>query len=945
MVRFTMSVRCAHCFYVVQHPWLAAFGYVKVGYTRNPWRRLNTVSFTTCFTPEWSYFSVFECEGIKEAFLLEQAVLYVFEDVRVSQRELIKCDPQPVVDVARRICDKLNLNALLKAEPEYHLNTNGSLSPTGSQTDKSVGQTVEELQSSTCILRGHVEKLKELRDSMRDDGFFSSYLGSSGMQQEESKDNITAEESECVFSDEEGVDALTDEEVEGELDYDFEDLAAPDEAYTITALRPYQAEAVDRCLAELERSGAALCQMACRCGKTPVAFKIIQHYIEKVSPIAVLFLVPSLGLLRQTVKKLYGYGLRRVNFLLIGSCAETVMLDDGYALTMTTDAETIKNTISSSTSQLVVISTYHSSHIVCTMTGFNLAVFDECHRVCGSATPTNFNSVLLHSPCKRKLFLTATPAYNTPLRMDQVNLFGNIAYRYYLREGIDAGYVNPFSLRIILGEGMEDMNPYFFEAMKLVDKMIVYCGSIKHATELKVRLGEPPPGDVKPFVVLLAHSKMPSAVVSDVLRKFTVHKRCILLNVRLFQEGIEIPDLNAVFFAAPRRSPRDIVQSICRPLNKMDGKPSSYVFLPATIDKKLPADHPVNLEKFSELVPFTDALMDEDPVFFEYLIDPQKVSYDIDVVGVRSLELSSGKIRKFVLPALRRGVRYTNQGRDRLHRATSLPWKAAFGELKRIVLECNRYPKNNDAWVIGERSISMMMFLKFVRKGYQQYLDGKTSSLQMYQIRDLESLPLWKTYGLHGPYPWEECMHTLQRYLERHGHVPPLDVHKGGYVGLDATPLERLCGALMNVNQHDGHDRMTLDPRKQLDLDKICLAHGLKWRRRRDSDGKALLGEKTFISESYAEFKRKYEEGDTAFLAYVREHFPGYPEKHERMEDPRNLNMGRVPPRHVSRGALEDARVEEKVMCRICRKHIPLRLWERHLTTRAHQSKLGRKDG
>lgn len=98
---------------------------------------------------------------------------------------------------------------------------------------------------------------------------------------------------------------------------------------------------------------------------------------------------------------------------------------------------------------------------------------------------------------------------------------------------------------------------------------------------------------------------------------------------------MEIADLNAVFFAAPRYSSRDIIQSICRPLNKLPHKPHSYVFLPAAFDHKKKEGHPINLQNFSTLVPFTDALMDEDPSLFEYMIDPYNKRYDINVVGVR----------------------------------------------------------------------------------------------------------------------------------------------------------------------------------------------------------------------------------------------------------------------------------------------------------------------
>ncbi|ORC92770.1 helicase-like protein [Trypanosoma theileri] len=937
----------AYGFYIAMHPWLRGSGYVKVGCTADLSRRLEMASFTTCFTPEWSYFAVFECESIKEAFLLEQAVLFLFKERRVPQRELIKGDAGEVVKGAQRVCDALNLNVMVNVEPMYtetgkdamhekqllSSSLSSSLVPSSSSLTKENSSRSDGVVKPSTLGR-YLETLEKLRKSMH----VSNLIDSSHTLMGDCKGTIVKEKGKG--GGEEDDDDNEEEEEQIRYDLDIPDLLNS-ETFGLSEIRPYQEEAVVRCLHELENRGATICQMACRCGKTPVAYKLIQYYLNKKPSTCILYLVPGLTLLRQTVRKLYSYGLKNVKYLLIGSYTGTISLEDNLVLTMTTNAEEILHTIKNSSLQVVVISTYQSSFIVSSITNFSLTVFDECHRVCGSTSITNFNSVLLQPRSGNRLFLTATPAYDTPIKMDNTHLFGGIAFRYYLREGIDAGYVNSFSLRIILGESMEDLNPYFFEAMRLVNKMIVYCRSIAHAMQLMERLQQPHPSDITPFKVFIAHSRMGSVAVANILRKFSETKRCLLLNVRLFQEGIEIPDLNAVFFAAPRYSSRDIVQSICRPLNKLENKPGSYVFLPATIDKNLPENHPVNLQKFSTLIPFTDALMDEDPILYEYLIDPHKVSYDIDIVGVRSLKLSSERLRKFVLPAIRRGVRYSNKNSDRLHRAARIPWKPAFNELRRIVLECNRYPKNNDAWVIGRKSISMALFYRYVRKGYYQYLKGEPSYLRIYQIRDLESLPLWRTYGMQGPYPWEECLSTLQTYLEEHGRVPPLDVHKGGYIGLDATPFERLSGALMHINQCDAHDKMRLDPVKQKDLDELCKRYKIKWRKERDPQGCVIPGEVTFITESYESFKKLYESRHgNRFQEYINLHFPGYPTKHDRMEDPRNLANGRVPPRHVSRDELKEPQTLGKVMCRVCRRHIAVRAWERHLQSKSHLTRL-----
>ncbi|CAG9579155.1 helicase-like protein [Leishmania major strain Friedlin] len=929
-------------FYVAQHPWLKAAGFVKIGYSTCLETRLDMASFTTCFTPEWHYVSVFECETSKEALLLEQSVLFCLSAKRVEHRELIRLSEDEVTETAAVLARKLRLSVVQRVRPHYEgtLATAPSAKPRQQPhrhtfTDLKAIVTEEEPDAtplSPTMASTTIAPYREVLDGVKADMHTPPSSPHEDVHPAVSKDE----------EDEEGLSSG---------DFSFLSTWIDRNDYSLDMLRPYQQEAVTRLMAELRERKKAVCQMACRCGKTPVAYHIIQRTLQESGSGRVLYLVPGLSLLRQTVRKLVAYGLRDAPLLLIGSDPLPVVLRGNNCQSMTTNPDVIRETILGNP-KVVVVSTYHSSPLLKELNIFQLTVFDECHRVCGSDADTAFNTVLKLPLHGQRLFLTATPTYDTPIKMSDTGYFGGIAYRYYLREGINDGYVNPFSVRVVLGGNMSHMNPYLFEAMRMVNKMLVFCRDIAHALKIYEELvAETPPSDVAAFSVLIAHSRMGGAAVAHALQSFTTAKRCLLLNVRLFQEGVEIPDLNAVFFAAPRYSSRDIIQSICRPLNRMEGKSPSFVFLPAVYDRRYAADHPINLQSFSTLIPFTDALMDEDPKLFEYMIDPHKKSYDIDVVGVRSLRLTSEKLHRFVLPAIRRGVRYSTRDTDRLHRAARLPWKSIFEEMKRIVYECNRYPKTNDAWVVGGTPVSMNMFYQYVRRGYKMYERGESTYLQVHQLRDLESLPQWRRYGVHGPYPWKECLQTLERHLRAHKTVPPLDIHKGGYVGLDATPFERLAGCLMNVNQADSRLQVGLPPAKQADLDRLCAPYRLRWRKRRAASGAIVKNDVTMITQSYMQFKQLYENADKvpAFQRYLELHFPGYPQKHVRMETLDNLRKGIVPPRRAQQPRQQKkgrklrgkqvasaAAKGRTVMCRICREHVSVLKWESHLSSKTH---------
>ncbi|CCW71644.1 unnamed protein product [Phytomonas sp. Hart1] len=929
-------------------------------------------SFQTCFTPEWYYHAVFECEAAKEALLLEQSVLYCLAERRVPNRELIRTTEDEVTALTRIVVKRLNINVVEKDRPDYSMqnitttqeNEFQNLDDTSQvglikmKTNNNEMEMTCSVNPSQLSITPYMKLLNGIKD--RELHLCTSSLDNGA---------LVARKISCSGESIPETSSLYDEWSEfDELADKLSNLIHVDaENYTLKELRPYQLEAVKRVKQELEVCGKTICQMACRCGKTPVAFHIMKEILTQKRAGAsarLLYLVPGLSLLRQTVKKMYHYGLEGTPLLLIGSDPNPVFLDSSYSVTMTTDSVLIHDMIRKN-ERIAVFPTYHSSPLLELMNVFALTVFDECHRVCGSADKTSFNTILHLPPSGLRLFLTAISTYDTPLRMSNEKLFGGIAYRYYLREGIDSGYVNPFSVRIILGASLNDMNPYFFEAMSRVDKMLVFCRNIQHAEQLSSALQSAvnieKSTELQPFRILVAHSRMGGVDVADVLDQFTRAKRAILFNVRLFQEGIEILDLNAVFFAAPRYSSRDIIQSICRPLNRLPNKPISYIFLPAVINTDYAADAPINLQNYSTLVPFTDALMDEDPTLFEYMLDPKKKSYDINVVGVRSLKLSSEEIQRFVLPAIRRGVRYTNSQTDRLHRAARLPWKQVFTELRRIVLECNRYPKTNDAWMVGDTSVSMNLFYRYIRRGYAQYLTGQQTFLETYQIRDLESLPYWQIYGVDGPYPWKKCLQTLEDHLAKYGVPPPLDVNKGGFVGLDATPFERLSGFLMRINQSDGKNELRLDSDKQRDLDRVCSQYGLQWRKRRSKvTGSLVQNGTSFITILHKKYLLLFKniEHFPVFKEYLAEHFPGYPEKHARMENLERLQEGRVPPRHQPqrrrkrttaigdsrRGGKSDGNYIEQhtqkkdstVMCRVCRIHIKASAYRLHIQSQEH---------
>jgi hypothetical protein len=520
-----------------------------------------------------------------------------------------------------------------------------------------------------------------------------------------------------------------------------------------------------------------------------------------------------------------------------------------------------------------------------------------------------------------------------------------------MRQGIDAGYVNDFSLELVGRERVEGVADALATAGQIVAaldsmsdppgaaaKLLVFCRTIRHASELRddVAGALAARGALGRAACLTAHSRMSRAGVAAALARFcTPGESAVLFNCRLFQEGVEIPPLNGVFFASPRHSPRDIIQSLCRPLNVLPGKPPSKVFVPVAYEPGAAPDAPENLARFASIIPYFDALVAEDPLLYEHLLDPRGTPYPLRWVDsaatlARRLRYEPDRL----LSAARRSVRRGGNGKtERLLRAARIPWAIGFGELRRIVTECGRYAKTTDSYAYGGAKINFGQFYRYVRGAYSKWRAGEVQPLEPHQLRALESLPGWDPYGIEGPYPWRETLDFLEQWLSDHDGVPPMvEINCGGYVGLEATPMERLSGTLTCVNQSDGRDRkgrgdaprrpgsgFTLSAEKRRDLDEICARWGLRWRKERhpppegSSEGAVgslienekgeYIGEKTFIQKAYARFKAEWRARGKE-SAYVNRWYKGYPIVHRTQERPdvwaRRKEI--VPPRWRGRG-------------------------------------------
>lgn len=999
-------------FYVAHHPWLdnehRANALFKVGHTGDLRRRLDDDAYVTCFPPGWKFVYTFETRNKLDAHRLETGVLDCAASRRIQRpnktyTELVHLARGEIVLLAEEIARRLGIRGVPRESPTYTAckplaadksaakSTATSKSVLTSREKSDLSELVVPAAELAADLANQNHDLDDLVDDLLD-GFpaitmevpprpvsapvprktAEDYLreARAALAQKVDVDTVN------VVNEVNGVDTDALDDLMGD-DVDFVDgvsvvdgVNGGDPPYEVrkAALedRAYQAEATKACLEELQRSqGRAILQMACRCGKTKVAHGVICDYLRRGQRPRVLYLVPGLALLRQTAQKLDCYGFDNAEVLLVGSDDRPV--PDLMSLRPcafqsvpagTTDPAAISDVCSQTSGRpLLVVSTYQSSPLLPDC--FDLTVFDESHRVCGERRIRPFTHVLLnHTGEGHRLYMTATPRYDATLSMKDSKLFGGVAYAYHMRQGIDAGHVNDFSLELVgraasgdapssalggppNGPPNNEATPEQIvaamgtlnESCGGVGKLLVFCRSIRHATELCEQVS----AQVDAVVCLSAHSRMPRENIAANLSRFcAADTAAILFNCRLFQEGVEIPPLNGIFFASPRHSPRDIIQSLCRPLNVMPGKPPSKVFIPIAVDPGAAPDDAQNLERFASIIPYFDALVAEDPLLYEHLLDPRGTEYALRWVNSAVCGATGAAIRyepDKLLSAARRSVRRGGNGKtERLLRAARIPWEIGFAELQRVVTECGRYPKTTDCFMYGDAKVNFGQFYRYARDSYSKWKEGKPQTLEPHQLYALEALPGWTPYGIEGPYPWRETLDFLERWLQENDGVPPMvEINKGGYVGLEATGMERLSGTLTCINQSDGRDRkgavkrpgsgLTLDAQKQKELDDLCARWGLRWRKERhpppegapegsvgslkENDKGEYIGERTFVQEAFARFKAEWAKTkDAEPSEYVQTWFPGYPLKHQRQErgDVWARRKEVIPPRWRGRG-------------------------------------------
>ena len=417
-----------------------------------------------------------------------------------------------------------------------------------------------------------------------------------------------------------------------------------------------------------ERRGKLI--MPCGTGKSLAAYWMAR----KLGARRILVAVPSLALIRQTLKVWLRETLANgqdVDWVCVCSdeSAGRIERDDVAVLRQDlgvpclTDPGDIAGWLGKAKRGLtVVFTTYQSGAAIAQAARrakfrFDLGIMDEAHKTVGAKD--KLFSHLLHDknlPIRRRIFMTATErryqgAGDQILSMDDQRIYGDTFHLLTFKRALDykPPILSDYKIVTILvsraevaelirknvfvkpdkGRWGREIEAEMLAALVALRKAmqkhpirhtVSFHSSIRRAELFKTHNDAfnrafPGYGTVATFHV---SGQTPTGTRARIVKEFAETKRGLITNARCLTEGVDVPDIDCVLFADPRRSAVDIVQAVGRALRLAAGKKMGYVIVPILHDADAKPKDLFESESFQEILTTLRALAANDDRITEY---------------------------------------------------------------------------------------------------------------------------------------------------------------------------------------------------------------------------------------------------------------------------------------------------------------------------------------
>lgn len=542
---------------------------------------------------------------------------------------------------------------------------------------------------------------------------------------------------------------------------------------------------------------------------------------------------------------------------------------DELSMASTTSAEQLAHWLTETPGVRVVFATYQSAAVITAAHStfgapdWSVMVCDEAHRTAGRRGKP-FAAVIddRKIPVQHRLFFTATPKVHargssrgpagarprrsTVASMDNHGLYGRRVFSLPTRDAINRGILSPFKVAIIavsdsaVASALKDVrlislaagedgsaradhvaaaialtqaaNDYQLSSVLAFHNTIAasrdFAATFARTHALLAARGLVRDGRAAHITHIDGGSPLRErkAAAEETLGRHRPGQWNIVTNARCITEGIDIPALDAVFFAEPRSSDIDVAQAVGRAIRKNPhhDRPALIV-LALTVDDSLDAETVIDISQFKKARQVLLALQSHDPSIaadltrlWDTLDDGasgERGSVHTDLVDILvptdlPSELAEQFLRAFSVHTV---DTLTRQWEDNF--AALAAYVAVYGHAS----PAQQYT-TGDGRLLGQ----------WVSDQRRAHSHGR---ILPQRIERLEELPGWAWNAVDAR--WETNFAALAAYAETHGHSYP-----------PRTTEHRLNQWVVGLRRPDHKQRLREDQRKRLeDLPGWSWAH------------------------------------------------------------------------------------------------------------------------
>ena len=399
----------------------------------------------------------------------------------------------------------------------------------------------------------------------------------------------------------------------------------------------------------------------CGSGKSLTGLWITQALKSKTTLIA----VPSLSLIKQTLE-VYISQMTALNVPVkwlcicsdegIGKDEDIVIYTENIGVPCQTDPVYIEQwLIKNKGENIIVFTTYQSGRIIAEISknlaiSFDVGIFDEAHKTVGSDKKL-FSHLLLEEniSISKRIFMTATERFyqgsdDSIISMNNTSIYGEVFTQMSFKEAIELNLLTDYKV-ITIEVGKAEISDFIkqnnlvqlndkwkkeTEARSLASMLalrkameqfpiknaVSFHSSIDKAIrnkELQDHISTT--YNFEPIVSYTVSGNQPTAKRNRIVQEFARSERALITNAKCLTEGVDVPNIDCIVFADPRKSKVDIVQALGRALRRKEGKEWGYVVLPVVYDEETKE---IDNENFKEIVAILRGLASNDSRIIEY---------------------------------------------------------------------------------------------------------------------------------------------------------------------------------------------------------------------------------------------------------------------------------------------------------------------------------------